>query len=89
MPTPWVPRPRRLVLTLLATIIAWLCASIVFISLSLRGIVAEILMYGTFIAFDYFLLLACPLVLLWPVQSQIKHWYAFLGVAALCCVYCL
>jgi hypothetical protein len=42
-----------------------------------------ILIGGGMIALAMYLVVVIPLVLLWPVQSQLKHWYAFLCVAAL------
>ena len=41
------------------------------------------LITGGFVALDLYVLLAAPLVLVWPVKSQLKHWYAFLCTAAL------
>jgi hypothetical protein len=82
MQTHWVPWWQRLQLALAATFVAWLCTSIVLDCLSPRRIIAELLSFGMFIAVDYFLLLATPLVLIWPVKSQLKHWYAFLCVGA-------
>ena len=35
------------------------------------------------IALAMYIVVVVPLVLLWPVQSQLKHWYAFLSVAVL------
>jgi hypothetical protein len=41
------------------------------------------LIMGGFMALGFYIFLAAPLVLVWPVKSQLKHWYAFLCVAAL------
>ena len=57
-----------------------------FTNLSGDGILAtlrEILIIGGFMALGFYVLLAAPLVLVWPAKSQLKHWYAFLCVAAL------
>jgi hypothetical protein len=42
-----------------------------------------VLYAGGLIALAVYLVVVLPLVLLWPVQSQLKHWYAFLCVAVL------
>jgi hypothetical protein len=55
-----------------------------FTNFSRDGILAilrEALVIGGFLALDFYVLLAIPLILLWPVKSQLKHWYAFLGAA--------
>jgi len=49
------------------------------------GILEElriVLIAGGIVALGLFIFLAAPLVLLWPVRSQLKHWHAFLCVAA-------
>src|ERR1700688_1255768 len=46
-------------------------------------IVVGYLVYGGFIVLLGYVLFIVPLVLLWPAESQRKHWYAMLCVAML------
>jgi hypothetical protein len=46
-------------------------------------IAAYMLIYGGLIVLATYVLFVVPLVLLWPAESQRKHWYAMLCVAML------
>src|ERR1700730_17684223 len=46
-------------------------------------IVVGLLVYGGLIVLVAYVLFVVPLVLLWPAESQRKHWYAMLCVAML------
>src|ERR1700730_7060551 len=45
--------------------------------------VVGLLVYGGLIVLESYVLFIVPLVLLWPAESQRKHWYAMLCVAML------
>ena len=44
-------------------------------------VVGVVAIYGGFASLLTYALFIVPLVLLWPVQSQLKHWYALLLVS--------
>jgi hypothetical protein len=46
-------------------------------------IVVGLLVYGGLIVLETYVLFVIPLVLIWPAESQRKHWYAMLCVAML------
>lgn len=92
-----VPWWQRLLLGFAATVSTVLVAAAVFAAQSFwRGpglhwfswsggggiqIPAFILYAGGLIALAMYIVVVVPLVLIWPVRSQLKHWYAFLCVA--------
>jgi hypothetical protein len=46
-------------------------------------VAAYTLIYGGLIVLATYVLFVVPLVLLWPAESQRKHWYAMLSIAML------
>ena len=46
-------------------------------------IVGATVIFGGLGALSTYVLFIMPLVLVWPVRSQLKHWYAFIAVALL------
>jgi hypothetical protein len=96
-PHPTVPRWQRLLFGLVATAVTLFLVVALFVAQDLwhghwigsssgAGLMHVpdfyfVVIAGRMVAFAMYLVVVVPLVLLWPVRSQLKHWYAFLCAA--------